>query len=102
MRGFAGRSPATTSALHNLRVLTDLRENFGFDQVGLDAWCGRWLGDGLAVCKALVARHGGGTRFTVGNEPGLANIGLLPQIVSADRFGVDTTARPRLREIVAA
>lgn len=87
--------------LQNLRVLTYLRGELGQDQTGLDRWCQRWLGEGLAACENLVAQNGGGT-FCFGETPGLADICLIPQLFSADRFKVDLNPMPRLRAIRAA
>jgi len=101
VRGFAQVIACDIHPLQNLRVLHYLREELGQSQAGLDAWCARWLGDGLAACEALVAR-GGGDRFAFGDTPGLADLCLVPQMASAYRFGVDTAAMPRLRAIVAA
>lgn len=101
VRGFAQIIASDIHPLQNLRVLQYLRDELGQEQAGLDAWCARWLGDGLAACEVLAARHGGG-RFCFGDTPGLADICLVPQLASADRFGVDTSAMPRLREIAAA
>lgn len=102
VRGFADAIACDIHPLQNLRVLTYLKKELGQQQEGLDAWCRRWLGEGLAACEALALRHGRGKRFTFGDTPGLADICLVPQMASADRFGVDTTPMPRLREIAAA
>jgi maleylacetoacetate isomerase len=84
--------------LQNLRVLQYLRKEHGQDQAGVDQWCRKWLGDGLAACEALVVRSGE-HRFCFGDMPGMADICLIPQLFSADRFGVDLAAMPRLRAI---
>ncbi|MEX6506795.1 maleylacetoacetate isomerase [Jiella sp. M17.18] len=102
VRAFAEAVACDIHPLQNLRVLSYLREEIGLPQESVDAWCRRWLGDGLAACEALARRHGGDTRFTFGDAPSLADICLVPQMGSADRFGVDTSAMPRLREITAA
>lgn len=84
--------------LQNLRVLQYLRTEYGRDQAGVEAWCRNWLGDGLAACEALLAR-GGEHRFCFGGAPGLADVCLVPQLFSADRFGVDLGGMPRLRAV---
>lgn len=100
-RGFAQAIACDIHPLQNLRVLQHLRSEYGQDQEGVDAWCRRWLGEGLAACEALAVRHARG-RFTFGDAPGLADICLVPQLGSAERFGVDLGPMPRLREIGAA
>jgi maleylacetoacetate isomerase len=84
--------------LQNPRVLAHLRETFGANQAALDAWCRRWIGDGLAACEALLA-HEPEAAFAFGDRPGLAEICLIPQMFSADRFGIDLAPFPRLRRL---
>lgn len=100
VRAFAQVICCDIHPLQNLRVLQYLRTTYGQDQAGVDAWCRRWLGDGLSACEALVAR-GTEHRFCFGDTPGLADVCLVPQLFSADRFGVDLSAMPRLRAILA-
>lgn len=101
VRAFAQIIACEIHPLQNLRVLNHIKQNYGQDQAGADAWCQRWIGEGLAACEAIAAaqRHGGA--FAFGDKPGLADICLVPQMFSADRFGLDTAAFPRLREIRA-
>lgn len=102
VRGFAQTIACDIHPLQNLRVLDYLRNEFDQQQGGLDEWCQRWIGDGLAACEVLVTRSGSNGQFCFGDTPGLADICLAPQLGSADRFSVDLTAMPRLREISAA
>ena len=101
VRAFSQIIACDTHPLQNLRVLSYLRTEYGQDQDGVERWCRRWLGDGLAACEELASRNLG-HRFCFGDEPGLADICLVPQLFSADRFGVDISAMPRLRAIRAA
>ena len=79
-------------------MLRYLKSAYGQEQDGLDAWCRHWVGQGLAACEALIAREPPAP-FAFGDAPGLAEICLIPQMFSADRFGVDTSGRPRLRAL---
>ncbi len=100
VRAFAQVICCDIHPLQNLRVLDYLRDNFAADQAVLDAWCQRWITDGLTACEALLSERPE-TAFCFGDNPGLADICLMPQMFSADRFGVDLTAMPRLRAIAA-
>jgi len=100
-RAFALAICCDIHPLQNLRVLAYLKSTFGADQAALDGWCRRWIGDGLAACEALLARELA-TTFAFGERPGLAEICLIPQMFSADRFGVDMSGLPRLRALRAA
>lgn len=101
VRAFAQVIACDTHPLQNLRVLGYLKASFGADQAALDAWCSRWITDGLAACEALLARRPAAP-FCFGEAPSLADICLVPQMFSASRFGVDTATLPRLSAVRAA
>ena len=101
VRAFCAAIACEIHPLQNLRVLQYLEAHFGQGPEGKEAWCQRWIGDGLAACEALLARRPV-TRFAFGDEPGMAEVYLVPQIFSAQRFKVDLSAMPRLRAIHAA
>lgn len=102
VRAFAQVIACDIHPLQNLRVLQYLEREFGADTAVKNAWCQRWLGDGLAACEALVARETHGGAFCFGEAPGLADVCLVPQIFSAFRFDVDVSGLPRLMKIYAA
>jgi maleylacetoacetate isomerase len=97
-RAFALVIACDVHPLQNLRVLRHLKEEFGQDQDGLDAWCRHWIAPGLAACETLSARAPE-SDFLFGGRPGLAEIFLVPQMYSADRFGLDLAPYPRLRAL---
>ena len=101
VRAFCAVIACEIHPLQNLRTLQYLGAEFGQDQAGKEAWCQRWIGDGLAACEALLAKRPA-TRFAFGDQPGMAEVYLMPQMFSAKRFNVDTSAMPRLNAIVAA
>lgn len=98
VRAFAQVIACDIHPLQNLRVLDYLKAEFGADQAACDAWCGRWITEGLAACEALLARRPA-QPFCFGDAPGLADICLIPQVFSAGRFGVSLDAMPRIRAI---
>lgn len=99
IRAFAQIIACDIHPLQNLRVLDYLRTEFGQDQDGLNRWCQRWIGEGLMACESILAARGGSGPFCFGESPTLADICLVPQVFSADRFGVDLDPMPRVREI---
>ncbi|KRA84706.1 maleylacetoacetate isomerase [Altererythrobacter sp. Root672] len=80
--------------LNNLRVLTELRAQLGFDEAKVKDWIARWTRAGLAALEVLVARHGG--LFAYGEAPGMADCCLVPQLFAAERFEVDVSDFPHL------
>ncbi len=101
VRAFCAVIACEIHPLQNLRVLQYLRGTYGQEQEGLDAWCQRWIGEGLAACEALLAK-GPEHRFCFGDAPGMADVYLVPQVFSAARFKVDLEAMPKVRRIAAA
>lgn len=102
VRAFAQIIAADIHPLQNLRVLQNLEAVFGADQRAKDAWCAAWLRPGLLACEAIASRQRHGGLFTFGDTPTLADICLIPQLASAERFGVDISDLGRLAEIRSA
>jgi maleylacetoacetate isomerase len=97
-RAFALAIACEIHPLQNLRVLRYLKAEFGQEQDGLDAWCRHWIEPGLTACEALLARGSEGD-FAFGDAPSLAEICLVPQMFSAERFRLDLAPFPRLRAL---
>ncbi len=98
IRAFAQIIACDIHPLQNLRVLQYIASHYGQrEEAQRDAWCQKWLGDGLAACEIIAQKSKG--QFVFGETPSLADICLIPQIFSAKRFHVDTSAMPRLMEI---
>lgn len=100
VRGFCAVIGCDIHPLQNLRVLQYLGAEYDADQDAKSAWCRRWIGDGLSACEALLAKQPT-TPFCFGTTPGMADVYLIPQMFSADRFGVDLGPMPRLRAVAA-
>jgi maleylpyruvate isomerase len=80
--------------LNNLRVLTALREQLSADETQVSEWIARWIQEGFAALEILIARHGG--QFAYGDEAGLADCCVVPQLFAAQRFAVDVSRFPSL------
>jgi glutathione S-transferase len=65
-------------------------------------WCRHWIESGLRAAEALVTSSGKTGAFSFGDTPGLADICLVPQMFSANRFGCDLKDMPRLKRIAEA
>ncbi|MEZ5752001.1 MAG: maleylacetoacetate isomerase [Paracoccaceae bacterium] len=100
VRAFCAVIACEVHPLQNLRVLQYLETEYAQGLAGKEAWCQRWIGDGLAACEALLARRPA-TRFCFGDTPAMADLYLVPQMFSAQRFKVDTSGFARLRAIHA-
>ncbi|EZP71115.1 Maleylacetoacetate isomerase [Sphingomonas paucimobilis] len=86
--------------LNNLRILKALKNDLGADQAAINNWIARWISDGFSALEAMTGVHGG--VFLFGDGPTLADVYLVPQIYSAERFGVDLSPFPRLTAAATA
>jgi maleylpyruvate isomerase len=101
VRAFAQIIACEIHPLQNLRVLKYLSDEFGADAAATTKWLTRWLTEGLEACEALLAKRSQATAFCFGDTPGLADICLVPQVFSAQRFGVDISHLTRIADIHA-
>jgi maleylpyruvate isomerase len=88
--------------LNNLRVLRYLKDPVGLDQARRDAWCRHWMEDGFAALEQRLATEPETGRFCHGDRPTMADICLVPQVVSSERWGTDLGPYPTVRRIHAA
>lgn len=87
-----------TQPVQNLRVLKQLRRQFGADDAAIDQWVQHWIGEGLATLEVQAPDEG----YFGGNAPNLVDVVLVPQFVNARRYGLDLAAFPRLVRIEQA
>jgi len=88
--------------LNNLRVLQYLESIVNVAQAGRDEWYRHWVATGFAAFEDALGRDAARGRFCFGDEPGIADICLVPQIYNARRYSVDLTPYPRILAIDAA
>lgn len=100
VRAMAGLIAADIHPLNNLRVLQALREQFSASPDQVQAWITRWITDGFAALERMIGSYGGA--FAFGEQPSMADCALVPQIYSAERFGVDLEPFPHIRRAAAA
>lgn len=97
IRQFCEIINADTHPLTNLKVMQYLEKNAHFGDAEKKQWIHRWMGDGLRACEKLAEKFSG--RFCFGDSPTAADIFLIPQIFSSQRFQVDLSPFPRLQQI---
>ncbi len=87
--------------LNNLRVLKYLTGTAGLDEDAKLAWYRHWTETGLAAVERMLDDETTG-RFCHGDEPGLADCCLLPQVYNAERFECNIAQFGRIRRICEA
>lgn len=88
--------------LGNLRVLQYLDSRLDASADERLAWSRHWIETGFSAFEAMLAAHDDAGDFCHGQQPGLADCCLLPQVYNARRFGVSLDAFPRIRRIETA
>lgn len=102
VRGMAQLIACDTHPLGNLRVLQYLEREFKATPEQREAWVRHWLGLGFQALEALLAENSTTGDFCEGDQPGMADCLLVPQLYNARRFGLDLAPFPTVRRIDAA
>lgn len=97
VRAMSGLIACDIHPLNNLRVLKTLKNDLHADDDAQKRWAKGWIGEGFAALEQMIARHSKGYSF--GSEPTLADCYLIPQMFSAQRFGVDLSPYPAIRAV---
>ena len=85
-----------TQPLQNL----DVSRHFSADKEKQAEWMKHWMVRGMGVYEKLLAgSERGSAKFSVSDQPTLADICLIPQVYSCLRFGVDMTQFPQCKAI---
>lgn len=88
--------------LNNLRVLQYLKHTLKIDDAGRDQWYMHWVHLGLTSVEAMLSGSPYTGEFCHGDQPGLADLMLVPQVANARRFDCDLSTMPNLVRIDAA
>jgi maleylacetoacetate isomerase len=85
--------------LNNLRALQYLEHELGVDGEKRLAWQRHWITAGFVALETKLARESATGRFCHGDDPGLADLCLVPQMFNARRIQMDLAAYPTLLRI---
>ncbi len=72
--------------LDNLRVLRYLAKPLGHDAKAVEEWFNHWIRLGFEAIEPMLAQDKLSGRFCHGDNPGLADICLVPQVFNAQRY----------------
>lgn len=87
--------------LNNLRVLRYLKHTLNINDAGRDQWYRHWVQLGLEGLEAMLVDSPHTGRFCHGDQPGYADLVLVPQVANARRFDCDLSAMPNVVRIDA-
>ncbi|MFV8816516.1 maleylacetoacetate isomerase [Haliea sp. E17] len=83
--------------LNNIAILNYLKRDLGASDAAVNDWYTAWIRRGFDAVEHTLASSSGD--FCFGDQPGLADCYLVPQVYNADRFGIDTQDYRHIRRI---
>lgn len=87
--------------LNNTRVLGYLTQTLGLTEAQKTSWYHHWVTLGFTALEKRLASERETGKFCHGDEPGMADVMLVPQVANANRFQVDLSAFPNILRINA-
>lgn len=96
-RALAAAIGCDTHPLNNLRVLNYLTGQLGVDQAAKTSWYHHWI----ATTFAAIDGQLGSAEFAAGDQPGLVDCYLVPQVYNALRFDQPMGEYPNINRIYA-
>jgi maleylacetoacetate isomerase len=99
VRGFALINIADSHPLLVPRIRHYLTDDLKLPQEAMVGWIQHWLGAGLQAMETLLAEHENAGHFCHGNQPTLADIGLVTQVTPARTFNTDLTPYARVMRV---
>ena len=87
--------------LNNLRVQQYLKAELAAGDVVAVTWMNHWMAKGFAALEHMLKHNSATGLCCHGDEPGLADCCLIPQVYNADRFACDMTGFPNISRIAA-
>ena len=83
--------------LQNLKVLQFLEKAYGFEQDKKNIWLNEWIIRGLAALEKILISTSG--KFAFGDKITAADMFIIPQVFSAERFNIDVNQFPLISKI---
>jgi len=100
-RAFAAHITSEMHALTVNRVRMFVRDQLGAGDDGATTWVRHWINSGLAALEATLAARESSFRFCFSDQPGWADLHLVPQMAAARRLGCDLAPYARLLSVEA-
>ncbi len=99
VRGFALINIADSHPLLVPRIRHYLTDDLKLPQETMVGWIQHWLGLGLQAMESLLAEHKGTGKFCHGDQPTLADIGLVTQVTPAKTFNTELGPYKRVMQV---
>ncbi|CAN7196373.1 maleylacetoacetate isomerase [Neorhizobium tomejilense] len=100
-RGFAGLIASEMHSITVQRVRRFLQTDLELNSEKVQQWVLHWLTSGLKALEETLRDRHEHFAFCFSDEPGWANLHLIPQLSNARRLGCDLSAYPELLAVEA-
>jgi maleylacetoacetate isomerase len=90
-RAFGAHVAAEMHAITVNRVRSYIETSLGLGEAGAERWTEHWLTRGFEALEATLAGRVHSWPFCFGEEPGWADLHLVPQLGNGRRLGIDVT-----------
>ncbi len=97
VKQFCENINADTHPYGNLKTLQYLEKEFHIDSDQKTKWIQHWIDLGLSACEKMLTAQKG--QFCFSDTLTAADLCLIPQLVSAERFQVDIKKYPQLYKV---
>jgi len=87
--------------LNNLRVMNWLKQKAKMADETYMRWYHHWIIEGFTAFEQQLELNHAESNCCNGENPGMADICLIPQVYNAERFACDLDNFPRIRKIAA-
>lgn len=99
IRSISQQIAADIHPLNNLRILEYVDKDLGAGPEGRMTWIHHWIHAGFRGLEVQLANDAETGLYCHGDTPTLADICLVPQVFSGQRFEVDLSPYPKIMEI---
>lgn len=97
MKQFCENINCDIHPLTNLKVMQYLEHELGAGSEAREKWIKNWISKGLEACEKLLEKTA--SKYAFGDTVSAADIFIIPQIFSAQRFKVPLDAYPLIQRI---
>lgn len=88
--------------LNNLGPLKFLTDELSVPTEGKEKWYQHWIAQGFSSLEKMLLESDYTGTFCHGDEPGMADCVLIPQVFNAERYKADLSPYPTITRIAAA
>lgn len=85
--------------LNNLRVMKYLHKELKLSDDQKSSWAKHWLEVGLTGVEKTLSSKPHAGKFCLGDEPGMADVCLIPQVMNAKASGCDLSTYPEIQRV---